>query len=88
MTPGGDVRPSRLLPLSTANVRDTRLADVYRRSRLFRALRDGRRLGGRCGRCGFRALCGGSRARAYAAAGDFLAADPACAWPVRAAFRA
>jgi radical SAM protein with 4Fe4S-binding SPASM domain len=80
VTPGGDVWPSTVLPLATANVRETPLADAYRQSRLFRALRDEGRLGGRCGRCAFRALCGGSRARAFAATGDFLAADPSCAW--------
>jgi AdoMet-dependent heme synthase len=76
----GDVQPSGFLPLTTANVRDERLADVYRRSRLFRALRDEDRLGGKCGVCPFRSLCGGSRARAYAMTGDFLAQDPACAY--------
>jgi radical SAM protein with 4Fe4S-binding SPASM domain len=74
----GDVYPSALLPLTTGNVREDRLADVYRRSRLFRALRDESRLEGRCGVCGFRSLCGGSRARAYAGPGNFLAEDPAC----------
>jgi len=76
----GEIQPSGFLPLSTANVRETRLADVYRHSRLFRALRDEGRLGGKCGVCPFRSLCGGSRARAYAVTGDFLAQDPACAY--------
>jgi MoaA/NifB/PqqE/SkfB family radical SAM enzyme len=76
----GDVQPSGLLPLSTANVRETRLAAAYRRSRFFRALRDVGRLGGRCGACPFRWVCGGSRARAFAATGDFLAEDPSCAY--------
>ena len=76
----GDVYPSGFLPLTTANVRESRLADVYRTSRLFRALRDEWRLGGKCGICPFQSLCGGSRARAFATTGDFLAADPACAY--------
>jgi radical SAM protein with 4Fe4S-binding SPASM domain len=76
----GDVQPSGFLPLTTANVRGSWLPDVYRHSRVFRALRDERRLGGKCGACPFRSLCGGSRARAYATTGDFLAEDPACAY--------
>jgi radical SAM protein len=76
----GDVYPSGFLPLTTGNVRETRLAEIYRHSRLFRALRDESRLGGKCGVCPFRSLCGGSRARAYAVTGDFLAADPSCAY--------
>jgi radical SAM protein with 4Fe4S-binding SPASM domain len=43
-------------------------------------LRDPDLLKGRCGRCEYRALCGGSRARAYAMTGDYLEADPACAY--------
>lgn len=76
----GDVYPSGFLPLITGNVREVQLADVYRQSWLFRTLRDESRLGGKCGYCPFRSLCGGSRARAYAATGDFLAEDPACAY--------
>jgi AdoMet-dependent heme synthase len=76
----GDVQPSASLSLSTANVREDTLATAYRRSRLFRALRDASRLEGKCGVCPFRDLCGGSRARAFAATGSFLAADPACAY--------
>jgi AdoMet-dependent heme synthase len=75
----GDVHPGSSLRLTTANVRETRLADVYRTSRLFRALRDASRLEGKCGRCPYRRICGGSRARAYAATGSIHAADPACA---------
>ncbi|MEM4928893.1 MAG: hypothetical protein QXE20_03620, partial [Acidilobaceae archaeon] len=33
---------------------------------------------GRCGRCEFRQICGGSRARAYSATGNPLGEDPAC----------
>jgi radical SAM protein with 4Fe4S-binding SPASM domain len=76
----GDVQPSASLPLSTANVREDGLATAYRRSRLFRALRDPSRLEGRCGACHFHHVCGGSRARAFAATGSFLAPDPACAY--------
>jgi radical SAM protein with 4Fe4S-binding SPASM domain len=76
----GDVQPSGFLPLTTANVREERLADVYRHSRLFRVLRDEDRLEGKCGICPFRSVCGGSRARAYAMTANFLAEDPACAY--------
>ncbi len=36
------------------------------------------RLKGKCGRCHFRAVCGGSRARAYAYTEDYLASKPCC----------
>ena len=43
------------------NVRTMPLARAYRESRVFRDLRDADTLRGRCGRCEFRASCGGSR---------------------------
>jgi radical SAM protein len=76
----GEICPSGFLPIPVGNVRERDLVAVYRDDPLFRALRDPGRLGGRCGRCEYRAACGGSRARAYAATGDPLAEDPGCAY--------
>jgi AdoMet-dependent heme synthase len=76
----GQICPSGFLPIAVGSVRDEDLVTVYREAPLFRALRDPGRLGGRCGRCEYRAACGGSRARAYAATGDPLAEDPGCAY--------
>ncbi len=76
----GDVYPSGFLPLACGNVRQTSVAAIYHHSPVMRALRDERLLRGKCGVCPFRHVCGGSRARAYAATGDFLAEDPACAY--------
>ncbi|MBX6772883.1 MAG: hypothetical protein IRY83_14225 [Chloroflexi bacterium] len=47
---------------------------------MFRSLRDPGLLKGKCGRCAYRDVCGGSRARAYAMTRDYLAAGPACAF--------
>lgn len=74
----GAIHPSGFLPLPAGNVRTDSLTKVYREHPLFVALRDPGRLSGRCGRCEFRAVCGGSRARAFAQSGDVLAEDPAC----------
>lgn len=76
----GEVYPSRFLPLSAGNVTTQSLAEVYCDSPLFVSLLDSSRLKGKCGRCNFRTVCGGSRARAYAITGDLLAADPCCAY--------
>ena len=46
------------------------------------------RLGGACGACEYRALCGGCRARAYAATGDPLAEEPDCAYEPDGSWRA
>jgi radical SAM protein with 4Fe4S-binding SPASM domain len=84
----GDVCPSGFLPIPVGNVRTTPLHELYRQAPLFQALRDPERLKGKCGACEFRALCGGSRARAYAVTGDPLAAEPCCAYQPRACTRA
>ncbi|MCL4286530.1 MAG: TIGR04053 family radical SAM/SPASM domain-containing protein, partial [Thermoleophilia bacterium] len=70
----GDVMPSGFLPLVAGNVRRRSPVEIYRDSPLFRQLRDPAQLKGKCGRCEFREVCGGSRARAYALTGDPLAA--------------
>ena len=74
----GDVMPSGFLPIAAGNVRRQSAVEIYRDSPLFRRLRDPGQLEGKCGRCEFRAVCGGSRARAYAVTGDVMAADPSC----------
>jgi radical SAM protein with 4Fe4S-binding SPASM domain len=79
----GNIYPSGFLPVSAGNVRHDSLVDVYRHSPLFRTLRDSSRLGGKCGDCEFRNLCGGSRSRAFALTGDFLAQDPRCVYQPR-----
>ena len=51
---------------------------AYEESPVFRDLREPDRYGGACGACGFRSRCGGCRARAYAATGDYMAAETSC----------
>jgi len=74
----GDICPAGFLPLAAGNVRQDRLADIYRNSPLFRSMHDPSHFEGRCGVCEYSALCGGSRARAYGATGNPLASDPFC----------
>ncbi len=79
----GDVSPSGFLPIVCGNVRNRHPGDIYRNHPLFVSLRDSDALGGKCGRCEFRNLCGGSRARAYGVTGDPFAEDPSCAYQPR-----
>jgi radical SAM protein len=76
----GDVYPAGFLPIVLGNVRDRDLVDVYRDDPLLRQIR-ATEFSGKCGYCEYRELCGGSRSRAFAATGDPLASDPACAYP-------
>lgn len=76
----GNICPSGFLPLVRGNVRDGALCTTYRDDPVFLQLRDPDALHGRCGRCRFRGVCGGSRSRAFAASGDYLGEDPLCAY--------
>lgn len=76
----GNVCPSGFLQLPAGNIREQPLAEIYRESKLFTELRDRSLLKGRCGRCEYRQVCGGSRGRAYSLTGDYLESDPACAY--------
>lgn len=73
----GEVYPAGFLPHSLGNVRTTPIAQIYRDNLLLRRIRAAD-FAGRCGRCEYADICGGSRARAFAASGDPLGEDPAC----------
>jgi radical SAM protein len=74
----GDVYPAGFLPIPVGNVRVDDPVHLYREAPLFRQLRDPDQFKGKCGQCEFRIICGGSRARAFAATGDPLESDPLC----------
>jgi radical SAM protein with 4Fe4S-binding SPASM domain len=76
----GEVSPSGFLPMVCGNVKETHPAEIYRKHPLFVSLRDNDALGGKCGLCEFRSVCGGSRSRAYGVYGDPFAEDPSCVY--------
>jgi AdoMet-dependent heme synthase len=79
ITPDGKVTPCPYLPEVAGDLTRQSFAAIWREAPLFHRLREGT-LGGKCGACEYRKLCGGCRARAYATEGDVLAADPSCAY--------
>jgi radical SAM protein len=74
----GEIFPSGFLPIAAGNVLRDSLTDVYRNSDLFVKLRDTGARDGKCGICEYQKVCGGSRSRAYALTGDYMASDPRC----------
>jgi len=80
ITPDGDVTPCPYLPKYGGNLREHTFAEIWNDSDLFVSLRQRKALGGRCGECEFNTMCGGCRARAYGATGDYLAEDPWCVY--------
>ena len=77
----GEVYPAGFLPYPLlGNVRQSSLVDLYRNTPALQEIRDPANYKGRCGRCDFKWVCGGSRARAFAMTGDVLGDDPLCAY--------
>jgi radical SAM protein with 4Fe4S-binding SPASM domain len=76
----GEVQPCGFLHVPCGDVTRQSFAEIWRHSEVFLALRDHRRLQGKCGRCGYSRVCGGCRARAYEATGDYLAEEPLCTY--------
>lgn len=74
----GDVQPCGYLPVKVGNVRQKPFPEIWRDSEVFASLRTPSALKGKCGSCGYRVVCAGCRARAYADTGEFLSEDPDC----------
>jgi heme b synthase len=81
----GIVQPCGFLDLNCGDVKEKPFGVVWRESEIFKTLRDFNSLKGKCGKCEYRKVCGGCRARAYEATGDYLAEEPLCLYePARA----
>ncbi len=76
----GRVYPCGYLPVSAGDTRVQRFADIWDQSEVFTQLRNPEAYDGKCGVCRYEAICGGCRARAYAATGSFLAEEPFCTY--------
>ncbi len=78
----GTLQPCGFLDLACGNVRtasgEIDFWQAYDNSEVIQNLNKPELLKGSCGRCAFGATCGGCRARAYAATGDYLQAEPTC----------
>ncbi len=79
----GDVMPSGFLPLSGGNVRERSIVEIYREADLFTRIRRIEDYNGKCGYCDYADVCGGSRSRAYAITGNYLASEPYCTYRPR-----
>jgi len=79
LQPNGDVSPRVFMPnLRIGNLRKQRFMDIWHHSQVLARLRDRVSLKGNCGKCEFKFICGGCRARALAYLNDILAPDPGC----------
>jgi len=74
----GQVQPCGYLELDCGNVRKKSFKEIWETSGVFQNLRNTDGYQGKCGRCEFRKVCGGCRARAYESLGDYMAEEPYC----------
>jgi heme b synthase len=74
----GQVQPCGYLELNCGNVREKPFQEIWMSSEIFQNLRNVNGYQGKCGRCEFRKVCGGCRARAYEISGDYMAEEPYC----------
>lgn len=76
----GRVQGCGYLDVETGNIRESSFRQVWNDSPLFHDLRDLSLVKGKCGFCEYKRICGGCRARAYEATGDYLEAEPYCVY--------
>jgi len=76
----GDVFPCGYLPVNCGNILQTSIEKIWTGNVDLARMRDTNQLKGKCGVCGYRGVCGGCRARAFAATGDYMQAEPMCTY--------
>ena len=80
----GSVQGCGYLDVEAGNVRKQPFSKIWASAPLFKQLRDLSNIKGKCGVCEYKRICGGCRARAYEATGDYLEAEPYCIYePVK-----
>jgi heme b synthase len=76
----GRVQTCGFLDVECGDITRQTFKDVWENSTVFNQLRDFNNLEGKCGLCEFKKVCGGCRARAYEATGNYLAEEPLCSY--------
>ena len=76
----GRVQGCGYLDIEAGNVRDNSFSEIWRDSPMFTRLRNLSNIKGKCGTCEYKKACGGCRARAYEATGDYLESEPFCTY--------
>ena len=74
----GQVQPCGYLEVDSGNVRKQSFREIWKSSSVFLALRDQSQYSNKCGRCEYFRVCGGCRARAFEATGNYLEEEPLC----------
>ncbi|MBW1802221.1 MAG: heme b synthase [Deltaproteobacteria bacterium] len=83
----GIVQPCGYLELNSGDLKVHSFGEIWEKSQIFEQLRDFSAYKGKCGECEYIKFCGGCRARAYEATGDFLAEEPLCLYQPKSSLR-
>ena len=76
----GRVQTCGFLDVECGDITQQTFKDVWENSQVFNTLRNFNNLEGKCGICEYKKVCGGCRARAYEATGNYLAEEPLCSY--------
>jgi AdoMet-dependent heme synthase len=76
----GIIQPCGYLELNCGDLTRASFQSVWSDSPIFKRLRDFGSYKGKCGKCKYLEYCGGCRARAFEATGDYLQEEPLCAY--------
>ena len=76
----GRVQTCGFLDVECGDITQQTFKDVWENSQVFNTLRDFNNLENKCGICEYKRVCGGCRARAYEATGNYLAEEPLCSY--------
>jgi heme b synthase len=74
----GVMQPCGYLEVNCGDLNKASFSEIWNHSEIFGRLRDFSEYKGKCGTCEYLKFCGGCRARAFEATGDFMAEEPLC----------
>ena len=76
----GRVQTCGFLDVNCGDITQQSFKEVWENSPVFKEMRDFSLLEGKCGPCEYTRVCGGCRARAYEATGNYLGEEPLCSY--------
>lgn len=74
----GTVYPCMALHKAAGNVREKSFPEIWQGSEVFNKLRGRNKLGGKCGQCDYRQICGGARCIVFEKTGSLTREDRKC----------
>jgi radical SAM protein with 4Fe4S-binding SPASM domain len=78
----GEVTPCPLNPVLLGNVKKQHIQNIWLGSPILNQYR-GLKYEGQCGKCNYKSICGGCRAKAFISTGNSITSDPTCMLEIR-----